>query len=627
MPVTKIAFRPGVVRDTTSYSNEGGWYYCDKIRFRSGAPEKIGGWVRVNEEPFLGTCTALMPWATLGGTVYTAVGTNLKYYAEFDTLLYDITPIRDTTAAGDATFTAVNGSATLTVTDVAHGALIGDFVTFSGAVTLGGVITAAVLNIEYQIASIVDVNNYTITASVAADAADVGNGGAAVVAAYQLHVGLAVQVNGTGWGAGGYGEPSWGSGSAATAATQLRVWTQDTFGEDLVFCSRMGQLYYWDSSVGLATRAVYLEDMPGASDVPTVAFGVLVTGSRHVVAFGCNPIGAVDQDPTMVRWSDTEDAVNWTPTATNTAGGQKLATGTIILAMRNTRQETLIWTDLALYSMSFIGGELEFGFTLLGTPVSLVGPNAVSIVSGTAFWMGSDKFYMYNGAVVTLPCNILNVIQNNRNVGQDYQIVAGANEHFGEVTWFYCSTDSERVDSYVTYNYIDNVWFFGTMDRSAWVDATLRSTPLAADNVNNVLVLHEIGADDVSTGTPVAISSYIESSDFDLGDGHQFMFISRVLPDVSFVGSTAGSPSLNLTLKTRNSPGQDWNASANQPSESAITRTASGSIYTSPIEQYTAQAWVRLRGRQAALRIESDGLGVAWQLGSVRLDIRPDGRR
>lgn len=637
MPLTKIQLRPGLVRDTTSYANEGGWYYCNKIRFRSGSPESIGGWVRASTDTYLGTCTALMPWASLTGAAYCAVGTNLKYYVEYGSQLFDITPIRSTTnPLGNNPIATSNGLAVLTITDTGHGAGYGDYVTLSGATGPIAGIPAAEINAEHSITRVVDANTYEITVTTSANAATTG-GGAAVVAEYQLSVGLAYQVAGTGWGASvwqGDGfmpaglQVSWGETTTPTISGSLRVWTQAAFGEDLLFCARDAEIYYWDSSGGTGARAVYLTDVGGASDVPTIACCVLVTDSRHVVALGCNPLGSAVQDPLMVRWADSESIVDWTPTATNTAGGQRLTVGTKILGARNSRVETLIWTDAALYSMSYIGGDLEFGFQQIGTPISILGPNAMAVVGGTAYWLGHDKFYMYNGTVQTLSCPLIRMLIDNINHEQEYQIFAGTNEQFTEVTWFYCSTGSLTVDSYITYNYNENIWYFGTLARSAWADSGIRSNPMAADNVNNVLVYHEQGVDDNSTGIPSAINSYIESSDFDLGDGHQFMFISRIIPDVSFEGSTAATPQATITLKTRNSPGSTWATSSNQPSASTITSTElAASIFTSPIEEYTPQAWVRLRGRQAAFRIESNAVGVKWQLGALRLDIRPDGRR
>jgi len=627
MPITKLQIKPGLVRDTTSYANEGGWFYSDKIRFRSGSPESIGGWVRLNTDPYVGVCTALQAWVTLGGVSHLAVGTNKKYYVEDGSILFDITPIRVTTAAGDVTFAATNGSTTITATDVGHGALIGDYVTFSGAASLGGNITAGVLNREYVITSVPSVDTYTFTATATANGADVGAGGAATVGAYQVNVGLSVYVAGIGWGSGGYGSAAWGGSSSASVNQQLRLWTQAFFGEDHIFCSRNGGMFYWDASVGTSSRAVKLESMGGASDVPTVSVGVLVTDSKHVVALGANPVGSATQDPLFVRWSDTENAVDWTPTAVNSAGGQRLPLGSSIIAGHNARLETLIWTDVALYAMTFVGGDLIFGFNLLATPITIIGPNAVGIVGGTAFWMGVKKFYMYNGSVSPLPCPVLHLLQENMNYAQSYQTFAAVNEQFSEVTWFYCSTNSDTVDSYITYNYGENIWYFGTMGRSAWVDSGLREYPIAADNTNSVLLYHEYGTDDNSTSTPAAITSYIESSDVDLGDGHQFMFISRIIPDLTFVGSTINNPAVTITLKTRGTPGNTWNSSSNQPTSSTITRTASFGVNTSPFEEYTPQAWVRARGRQASVRVENTSLGVKWQLGALRLDIRPDGRR
>lgn len=631
MPVQKIAFKPGIVRDTTSYANEGGWYYSDKVRFRHGHPQKIGGWTQLTTIAYVGTCTAIYPFASLGGTLHRATGTNLKYYIEYGTLLFDVTPIRLTTAAGDPRFAAVNGSAVITVTETAHGAVINDYVTFSASTSLGGLITAAVLDQEYQITSVPTANTFTFTATATANGADVGDGGATTVAAYQINTGLAVYVVGSGFGSGVWesvtGGIEWGGAAEPGASTQLRVWTQGTFGEDLVFANWGGVIYYWDTSAGLATRAVLLSTMGGASDVPTIVAGVFVTDSRHVVAYGCNSIGGSTQDPLFVRWSDTESAVNWTPTAINTAGGQRLTLGSKIMAAWNTRLETLIWTDTALYSMTFIGGALEFGFNVLGTPISLISPKGVGVVGGVAYWMGMDKFYYYDGSLKTLPCPVLTVLRNNLNKSQAWQVFAGTNEKFNEVTWHYCSTGSTTVDSYVTFNHAENIWYFGTLGRSAWADAGIYELPIAADNTNSFLLYHEDGVDDNSTGTPAAITAYVESSDFDLGDGHQFMFINRAIPDVSFRGSTAGSPAVTLILKTRNTPGDTWSTASNMPSSDAVTRTASAAYTSSPIEQYTPQAWVRLRGRQAVIRLESTALGVQWMLGEMRLDMRPDGRR
>lgn len=627
MPLTKLQLRPGVVRDVPSYTNEGGWFLCDKIRFRAGLPEKIGGWTRLSDDVYVGTCTALFTWASLGAVHYMAAGTNKKYYIEYGGVLYDTTPIRKTTdPLGTDPVATSSGTTTLTITDTAHGAYLGDYVTISGITGPINGVPASEINAEHEIMSVPTANTYTVEVSTSASGTGSG-GGAAGVAAYQLNTGLDVYVAGSGYGAGYYGEDIWGSAISSSIPTQLRLWSQGTFGEDLIFCDRDGGLYYWDVTTGVAVRSVNVSSLGGASDVPTVAAGVIVTDSRHVVAYGVNPIGSAQQDPMFVRWSDTESAVDWTPTATNTAGGYRLAAGSRILTARNSRLETLFWTDTALYSMVFIGGALEFSFNVVGTPITLMGPNAVALVGGTAFWMGFDKFYMYNGAVSTMECPLLDILTNNVNRGQAFQVFAGTNEHFGEVTWFYCSTDSDIVDSYITYNYTENLWYYGTMNRSAWVDAGMTAYPVAADNAYNVLVYHEVGADDLSSGSPVGITSYIESSDFDLGDGHQFMFVSRILPDIKFVGSTASSPAVTLVLKTRNSSGGAWNTSDNQPTSSGVTRTAQGTIYTSPFEQYTEQVWVRTRGRQAAFRIESSDPGVRWQLGAVRLDIRPDGRR
>lgn len=627
MPITKIQLKPGLIRDTTSYMNEGGWYYSDKIRFRSGSPERIGGWQKFTNDTYLGTCTTLNPWVAMDGNAYTGVGTNLKFYIEKGGGLYDVTPLRKTTnPLPNNPITTYISSATIQITDTAHGASINDFVTISGITGPINNIPASDINKEHQITKIVDVDHYEVVVATAATANGTG-GGAAGIAAYQIHVGLATYVAGVGFGAGPWGSGVWGGGVSPSVAGQLRIWEQDTFGEDLIFNDMNGEIYYWDATSGVGTRAVRLVDMGGASDVPVTAMCVHVTESRHVVALGCNPLGSGTMDPLMIRWSTQESAVDWTPTVTNTAGGYRLTHGNMIMCGRNTRQETLVFTDEALYSMQYVGAPYVFSIVPLANPISLIGPYAVAIVGGSAFWMGYNKFYVYNGTVNTLDCPLRRLLETNLNYEQAWQVFAGTNELYTEITWFYCSTNSTRVDSYITYNYVENLWYFGTLDRSAWHDAGLRQYPMAADNQNNVLVYHELGTDDASTGVPQAIHAYIESSDFDLGDGDQFMFIRRALPDVSFSGSTAASPSVTFTLKTRFAPGSDWNSNPQEPGQSVVTSTGFNGEFVSPIETYTPQFWVRLRGRQASMRIESNAVGVKWQLGALRLDIRPDGRR
>jgi len=630
MPLTKLQFRPGLVRDTTSYSNEGGWFDCDKIRFRSGVPEKIGGWEKISNSQFLGTCRALKPFRALDGTPFTGVGTHLKYYIEKGGGYNDITPIRATTAAGDVTFSATNGSSTITVSDNAHGAVANDFVTFSGAVTLGGNITAAVLNQEYQIVTIVSDNSYTVTAkdsngdAVTANASDTGNGGSSVVGTYQINVGLDTTVGGTGWGAGTWGRGTWGSSATLSAVTDvLRLWSHDNFGEDLLFNVRDGGIYYWDkssSSTPPFTRGVALSDRAGAdSTTPTIAKQVLVSDrDRHVIVFGCDPENNIGvQDPMLIRFSDQENPTVWQSTATNTAGDLRLGSGSEIICAVETRQQVLVYTDTAVYAMQFLGPPFTFGVTLISENTTIMSPNTAKAVDDQVFWMGDEDFYVYNGQVQKLPCPVRSYVFNDFNDTQAEKAFAALNSTDNEVWWFYPSTSSEEVDRYVTYNYLENVWYFGTLNRTAWVDRGVRAYPLAA-STDNYLYSQELGLNDGSTVPAQAISSYIESSQIDIGDGDSFAFIRRLIPDVTFTGSSATNPSANFLIKTRNFPGANFNMT----STSDIVRSA-----TVPVEQFTDQAHIRLRGRSMTLRVESDELDVQWRLGSPRLDIRPDGRR
>ena len=630
MPLTKLQFRPGLVRDTTSYSNEGGWFDCDKIRFRSGVPEKIGGWEKISNSQFLGTCRALKPFRALDGTPFTGVGTHLKYYIEEGGGYNDITPIRATTAAGDVTFSATNGSSTITVSDNAHGAVANDFVTFSGAVTLGGNITADVLNQEYQIVTIVSANSYTVTAkdsngdTVTANASDTGNGGSSVVGTYQINVGLDTTVGGTGWGAGTWGRGTWGSAATLSAVTDvLRLWSHDNFGEDLLFNVRDGGIYYWDKSTSSTTpftRGVALSDRAGADrTTPTIAKQVLVSDrDRHVIVFGCDPENNIGvQDPMLIRFSDQENPTVWQSTATNTAGDLRLGSGSEIICAVETRQQVLVYTDTAVYAMQFLGPPFTFGVTLISENTTIMSPNTAKAVDDQVFWMGDEDFYVYNGQVQKLPCPVRSYVFNDFNDTQAEKAFAALNSTHNEVWWFYPSTSSEEVDRYVTYNYLENVWYFGTMTRTAWVDRGVRAFPLAA-STDNYLYSQELGLNDGSTVPAQAISSYIESSQIDIGDGDSFAFIRRLIPDVTFTGSSATNPSANFLIKTRNFPGANFNMT----STSDIVRSA-----TVPVEQFTDQAHIRLRGRSMTLRVESDELDVQWRLGSPRLDIRPDGRR
>ena len=622
MALTKLVLKPGVNRENTRYASETGWYVCDKIRFRQGTPESIGGWVRISAATFQGVCRALWNWITLDGSNLMAVGTNLKYYIENGGSYYDITPIR-TTTTGTATFAATNGSSVLTVTDTAHGCLVGDFVTYTLAVSLGGVITATVLNQEYQIVSVPTVNTYTINVTTLANASDTGNGGASTVAAYQLNVGPEFQIPLVGWSAGFWGEGYWGVGGST--AISLRLWSQNNFGEDLIFGPRGGAIYYWDKTTGLTIRGVPLTGLVGASDVPVVQNFILVSDiSRFVFAFGCNEIGSATQDPLLVRWSDQESAVDWTPAATNQSGSLRFSHGSAIQTVLQTRQEVLVFTDTALYSMQYVGAPIVWSATLLGDNVSCIGPNAVSLASGVTYWMGVDKFYKYDGTVQTLKCDLWQHVFSNINLLQAYQVFSSTNEGFNEIWWFYCSTGLTTVDSYVVYNYLEDIWYYGEMARTAWIDAGTRNNPVAA-TYNYNLVNHESGVDNGETATLTAINSYIESAEWDPEDGHKFSFIYRMLPDITFRNSTgASNPQVTMTIIPMKNSGSGYNSpqSVGGSSDATVTRTA-----VVPIEEFTGQVFIRVRGRQFIFKVEADQLGTGWQLGRPRVDLRPDGLR
>ena len=617
----KLLFKPGVNRENTRYTNEGGWYDCDKIRFRQGTPEKIGGWEQISDNRFLGVCRSLWNWVTLGAVDLIGVGTNLKYYIERGAAYNDITPLRVTTAAGDVTFAATTGSSVVTVTDTAHGAVEGDYVTFSGALTLGGDITAATLNTEFQIVTVPDDDTYTIQTAVAATASDTGNGGANVVGAYQINVGPEIQESATGWSAGPWGFGAWGEGQATLEG--IRIWNHSNFGEDLVFGPRGGALYYWDASTGFPQRGVLVSSLSGASDVPAAHTTLLVSDiSRFVLCFGASPLGETALDPMLIRWSDQEDVANWTPSITNQAGDLRLSTGSKIVTATQTRQEILVWTDAALYSLQYQGPPFVWGAQTLGDNISIIGPNVKASASNVTYWMGKDKFYRYDGRVQTMRCDLRQYIFQNINLLQADQIFASTVEAFNEVWWFYPSADSTTPNRYVVYNYAEDVWYYGNMTRTAWIDSQIRNTPVAA--YSGRLLDHETGYDDGSNNTPVPIESYITSSEFDIDDGNNFSFIWRVLPDVTFRGSTSTNPSMNMTLLPLQNSGSGYTNPASEGGTNTRPVTRSTTI---PIEQFTGQINTRVRGRQMAIKVESSELGVAWQLGAPRIDVRPDGRR
>jgi hypothetical protein len=555
------------------------------------------------------------------------VGTELKFYVEKGGQYYDITPIRATTAAGDITFAAVDGSNILTVSDTAHGAALGDFVIFADASTLGGNVTAEILNQEYQITTVIDLNSYEVTLPVTAGAADTGDGGALVMGEYQIVAGYAETAPVEGWGAGLWGAGPWGTGTpgGVVGDTGLRIWSQGNFGEDLIFTLTNGDIFYWDSSGGVTdNRGVFLKDMPSASEVPAIALYTLVSDvSRFVFALGCNELYSTDLDPMLIRWSDQENAVEWLPAATNQAGGIRLSSGSTIKAVKQARQEILVWSDTTLYSLQYVGAPIVWSTQIMGDNITILSDRAVTYSSGVAYWMGSGTFYVYDGRVAPLQCDLRKYIFGDFNYDQIEQVFSGSNEQFNEIWWFYCSATSTTVDRYVVYNYAQSVWYYGTMARTAWIDAGWDDKPLAA-GYNHNLVIHETGIDDVETGIANPIEAFVQSSQFDLDDGHHFTFVWRIVPDITFEGSTIADPSVTMTLTPLHGSGSGYTdpASVGGVNTAAVPRSV-----TIPVEVYTEQLNIRVRGRQMALRVESDGAGVQWQLGSPRIDMRPDGRR
>ena len=631
MPLKKLQLRPGVNKENTRYANENGWYDSEKVRFRQGTPEKIGGWQRISSSTFLGVCRSLWNWVTLGFANLIGVGTNVKFYISNGGAYYDATPIRATTALGANPFTG-NGTTTVTVTAATHGAITGDYVTFSGATGT----YATLLNAEYSV-TVLTANSYTITTSsvVAAGA----TGGAAVSAAYQISVGPAIVVPLTGWGAGAWSSGTWGTSTTSTSA--LRLWNQANYGENLVFGYRGGAIYYWYASGGVGTRGVLLSSVVGASDVPVVQNIVYVTDNRFVFAFGCSDYSSSTLDPLLVRWSNYEDPFNWTPGAASQASYTRLSHGSIIVQVVQTRQEIVVFTDSSLYSFQYLGPPGFWSNQLLGDNISIISPNAAVVASGRIYWMGVDKFYMYDGRTNTLNCDLRKYIYQDINLAQSDQFFCGTNEGFNEVWWFYCSitgpdgtgtveNPNTIIDKYVIYNYIENdgkggigVWYHGSMQRTAWLDSGLRDFPVAATYSYN-LVDHESGVDNGESATTLPIDSYISSSEFDIDDGDRFGFVYRMLPDMAFDGSTVTNPSVVMTLIPMQNSGSGYNnpQSVAGSSYASVTRTAKV-----PIEKYTGQVYIRVRGRQMIMKVESTDLGVQWQLGYPRIDIKQDGRR
>ena len=641
MPLTKLQFRPGVNRETTSYTNEGGWFNSDKVRFRFGLPEKIGGWQKNGENSFLGTARSLHTWVNLVGTKLTGVGTSLKLYINQGGEFYDVTPLRSTTAAGDVTFSATNGSSVITVTDTSHGAAQNDFVTFSGAASLGGNITANVLNQEYQITEIVDANSYKISAraasttiksitvdgqisasAVTANSSDTGNGGSSVVGKYQINTGLTNVVTGTGWGAGTWGGGTWGTASALTVVNTLRIWTQDNFGEDLLSCVRDGGIFFWDTSADVlgTDRVTALASLAGAdAETPTIAKQVLVSDrDRHVIVFGCDGETSIGtQDPLLIRFSSQESLTTWKAETTNTAGELRISSGSEIITAVETKSQILVFTDVSVHSMQFLGPPFTFGVSQISENTTIMGPMSAKAVDDAVFWMGFEDFYVYNGQVQKLPCTVRSYVFNDFNSNQSEKVTAALNSSNSEVWWFYPSSSSTEIDRYVIYNYEERVWYFGTLPRTVWLDRGVNNFPLAA-STDGYLYDHENGLNDGSTNPPTPMTSFIESSQLSIGEGNDFVFLSRLIPDITFDGSVTNGPSADFTLQARNFPGGQYL----QTKDSEVVQSA-----TTPVEQFTEQAFVRLRGRSFALKVQSNSVDMQWRLGTARVDARQDGRR
>ena len=628
MPLTKLQFRPGINRDITSYSNEGGWVDCDKVRFRLGYPEVIGGWEKYSQNTYLGTARALFNWVALDGSDFLGVGTNLKYYIEQGQAFYDITPIRATTTNG-ITFAATDGSSTITATDTGHGAVQGDFVTIAGAVSLGGLVTAAVLNQEYEILSVPTGNTYTFIAkdttgaTVTANASDSGNGGSGVDGVYQINAGLNTGVGGTGWGAGTWGRGTWGSGASIGVTTSLRMWSHDNFGEDLLINPRDGAIFYWDKSSGVTTRAVEIGTVSGADTTPITAKQIMVSDvDRHVIAFGTNPVGSTLQDPLLIRFSDQESLTDWNPKATNTAGDLRIGSGSEFVRAIETKREIIIFTDSSVHSMQFIGAPFTFGIQPLASNTTIMGPNAAIAVEDAVFWMGRQNFYVYDGKTQQLPCTVKERVFFDFNYDQAHKVFAGVISEFSEIVWYYCSNTNSVAnggtgenDRYVIYNYAEQSWYYGNLGRSAFLDRGIRTFPIAAES--GYLYNHETGYSDDGS----IMTSTIESSPIDMGDGDQFTFIKRLIPDFTFNGSTTSSPTVNVTLQSNNFPAGSY-------LQSEISKVDRNAVSTTvPFEQYTNKADIRLRGRAFSIKVDCSALGVRWRLGSPRVDIRQDGRR
>ena len=626
MALTKILFNPGINKEMTDLVDKGGWADGNLIRFRKGLPEKMGGWNKTTNENYQGTGRALTAWVALDATKYLGLGTTFKYYVTTGDALEDVTPIRATTTNG-IVFAATNGSSTITATDSSHGAVVNDFVTISGAATLGGVITATVLNQEYQITSVANANNYTFTAkdssgdALAANSSDTGNGGAGVDGAYQINVGLDVYVSSTGWGAGLWSAGTFGSVTTLSQTNQLRLWSHDAFGEDLIINPRAGGIYYWDESSGVETRAVDITTLSGANLSPTKGLQVIVSDiDRHVIVLGADPIvgsartGAID--PLLIAFSDQESITEWDPSATNTAGSLRLSSGSQIVGGLRSRQEILIWTDTSLYTMQFIGAPFTFGVNLINENVGLISPNAAINAPDGVYWMARDGFYTYNGSVQRLLCSVLNYVLDDFNSSQSFKTISFTNREFNEVGWFYPSSSSTEIDRYVTYNYLEKAWSIGELSRTAWLDDGIFEKPRATGKDSSVNYVYTHESSDDADGIPMD-NVFIESGDIDIDDGEKFSFIRKIIPDVKFFGTNSSGGQINFVLKTRNFPGDSLSTNS-----------------TSDVTSSTQQNHIRARTRQMVFRAQSDDdaatsvrTGFKWRLGANRFDIRPDGKR
>jgi hypothetical protein len=712
MPITKIEFKPGIHREGTQFAEGGHWYDCDKVRFRSGRPEKIGGWEKANETAMKGVCRVVMDWSLLSGKNCLAIGTNKKFYIEESGAIYDITPVRLTdTAANTITSGAAGTNVHTYTTSVAHNAEVGDFVTISGAANVDGIcsdsytnpfttlaagsplvrvntpaphyaavgdvvtfsgatgfdgILAGAFNTSLTIAEVTSPTSYTVAVATNATAGFVNGGGsvtavylkrlnrefeilstptgttftfrtdtncvtggvtgggAAVTARFQISIGFSINITGGGWGTGTWSRGTWSSAlTSSVSGISMRIWSVDNYGEDLIFCTRDGPLYYWDATSGLSTRGVLLSSLGGASDVPTQTSIVRVTDDRHVLAIGTTNRITTAFDPLLIRWSDQEDALNWTPGVTNTSGAQRIPMGSYVVAAITSRQETLIWTDHSLHSLQFTGPPFTFSLQTLAENVDIAGPNAAVNINNVTYWMGNNRFWVYSGRVQNLPCTVQRFVFDDLNLQQLPQVYATTNDGFTEVTWFYCSASSDKIDRYVTFNYEDSLWYYGTLERSAMLQCSGRSGAIYGtgggyDADDCFLYVHEVGYDDGETNPPSPIASYIESADFGIGDGDKLMFVDRIIPDLTFTRSTASDPAVDIEVQAKKFPGQ---AIQSQDSRNVVK------VVAASVDRFTNQVWARLRGREMRLKISSTGLGVSWILGATRMNVRPDGKQ